>query len=297
MHENTQTMIQSMTGFGKAGCDLFGKKLFIEIKSVNSKQFDLSIRMPQALRAHEMDVRNLLAKTIERGKVDCLIYFDQANKESTVELNVDGFERYINQLKEASEKLGIQMPSDMWSILLRMPDAFHVENNEVDEVSWEAIQKSLDEAMTNFSNFRIQEGTMLESIFLEKIASIDSLLKQIEPYENERVERIKARLKENLDKIEGHEFDHNRLEQELIYYIEKLDINEEKSRLSNHLSYFKETLRESHGQGKKLGFIAQEIGREINTMGSKSNHSGMQKLVVCMKDELEQIKEQVLNVL
>lgn len=297
MHENIQTMVQSMTGFGKAGCDLFGKKLLIELKSVNSKQFDLSIRMPQALRTHEMDVRNILAKAIERGKVECLIYFDQTNKEATVELNIEGFDRYIKQINTASQILGIQMPTDIWSLLLRMPDAFHVENNEVDDVSWDIVQKSLNEAITQFSNFRIQEGAMLESIFMEKIDSIDSLLKQIEPYENERIERIKARLQENLEKIEGHEFDHNRLEQELIYYIEKLDINEEKARLQNHLNYFKETLRESHGQGKKLGFIAQEIGREINTMGSKSNHSGMQKLVVCMKDELEQIKEQVLNIL
>lgn len=297
MHKNTETMIQSMTGYGKAGCEIFGKKLSVEIKSVNSKQLDLSMRMPQAYRDHEMEIRNELARRLERGKVEFTMYYENAVRENSPQLNVTAFEAFLEQLRAASTRLNIDLPSDPWPLLMRLPDAMQAEVQAIDESTWLEVRQAVDTAIDNFVDFRLQEGRMLENVFSERISSIETLLVNIEAYEPERVERIKTRIQENLEKIENFDYDKNRFEQEMIFYIEKLDINEEKARLSNHLSYFKATMAEDHGQGKKLGFIAQEIGREVNTMGSKSNHSGMQQLVVCMKDELEQIKEQVLNVL
>jgi uncharacterized protein (TIGR00255 family) len=290
-------MIQSMTGYGKAGCEIFGKKLTVEIKSVNSKQLDLSIRMPQAFREHEMEVRNELARRLERGKVEFSMFYENAARENSPQLNVSAFDAFLEQLRSASEKLNIEMPLDPWPILLRLPEAMQAEVQEIDENTWVVVRQAVDTAIDNFVDFRLQEGRMLENVFIDRIDSIETLLVNIESYEPERVDKIKARIQENLEKIENFDYDKNRFEQEMIFYIEKLDINEEKTRLANHLSYFKATMSEDHGQGKKLGFIGQEIGREVNTLGSKSNHSGMQQLVVCMKDELEQIKEQVLNVL
>jgi uncharacterized protein (TIGR00255 family) len=297
LHKNAETMIQSMTGYGKAGCEIFGKKLSVEIKSVNSKQLDLSMRMPQAFREHEMEIRNELAKRLERGKVEFYLSFDNSAKDSGPQLNVPTFGVFLEQLRLASKELDIAMPTDPWPMMLRLPDAFQTEAQEVDDENWLVVRSAIDRAIDAFVDFRLQEGRMLEQVFSERIDRIKTLLTDIEIYEPERVERIKTRIQENLEKIEGFEFDRNRFEQEMIFYIEKLDINEEKDRLANHLHYFHETMSEDHGQGKKLGFIAQEIGREVNTMGSKSNHSKMQQIVVCMKDELEQIKEQILNVL
>jgi uncharacterized protein (TIGR00255 family) len=297
LHKNAETMIQSMTGYGKAGCEISGKKISVEIKSVNSKQLDMSIRMPQAFRDHEMEIRNELSRRLERGKVEFTMSYESTAIEDAPQLNISVFESFLDQMKTISEQLGIPAPSDPWPLLLRLPDALKAETQEPDESSWTTVRQAVDTAIDQFVDFRLQEGRMLEKVFTEKIDKIEELLLDVEVYEPERVERIKSRIQENLGKIENFDYDKNRFEQEMIFYIEKLDINEEKSRLANHLRYFRETMADDHGQGKKLGFISQEIGREVNTMGSKSNHSGMQQIVVCMKDELEQIKEQVLNVL
>lgn len=290
-------MIQSMTGFGKASCEIAGKKITVEIKSLNSKQLDLSTRIPNAYKDREMEIRNEILSRLERGKVDFSLYFENTNKDNAPQLNFGIVESFFSQLHETAGKLGIAPPADPWPLFLRLPEALKTEVQEVDEETWDIVRPAVDQAIDQLVQFRIQEGKMLESVFTEKLDRIESLLKDIEVYEPERVEKIKARIADGLEKIKGVEYDKNRFEQEMIFYIEKLDINEEKSRLANHCKYFRETMAEAHGQGKKLGFICQEIGREVNTMGSKSNHSEMQKTVVCMKDELEQMKEQVLNVL
>lgn len=290
-------MIQSMTGFGKASAELGVRKVTVEIKSLNSKQLDLSVRMPNLYKEHEMGIRNLLSRRLERGKVDFLMYVENIGTETTTQINHNLVEGYYNQIKNSAEKLGIDPPADWYQVILRMPDVLKYEAQEVDEEEWAAVAKVIDEAILHLQDFRKQEGAMLENLFKEKIGNISSLLTEIEPYENERVDRVKSRITEALQKIEDFDYDKNRFEQEMIFYIEKLDINEEKSRLTNHLSYFLDTIKAGAGQGKKLGFITQEIGREVNTMGSKSNHADMQQIVVRMKDELEQIKEQVLNVL
>lgn len=290
-------MIQSMTGFGKATTELNKRKVTVEIKSLNSKQLDLSVRMPNLYKEHEMEIRNMLSRELERGKVDFLIYVENIGGETTNQINQNLLEGYYNQIMESSKKLGIAPPSDWFQTLLRMPDVLKYEALEADENEWSAVKSAIEEAKKQLLSFRKQEGSMLQNLFEEKIASISSLLNEIEPYEAERVDKVKTRITEALQKIEDFDYDKNRFEQEMIYYIEKLDINEEKTRLANHLSYFLETMKAGSGQGKKLGFISQEMGREINTMGSKSNHAEMQQIVVRMKDELEQIKEQVLNVL
>lgn len=289
--------IQSMTGFGKASAELEKKKVTVEIKSLNSKQLDLSARMPSVYKENEIAVRNLLARKLERGKVDFLLYVENTASETNTQINQNILEAYYNQIKESANRLGIEVPQDWFQVLLRMPDVLKHESQETDAEEWNAISKVIDEAIEQIIEFRIQEGEMLKNLFEEKVANIASLLSEIEGYEAERVDKVKARIIEALEKIEGFDYDKNRFEQEMIYYIEKLDINEEKARLTNHLNYFLETMNSGAGQGKKLGFIAQEIGREINTMGSKSNHADMQQVVVRMKDELEQIKEQILNVL
>lgn len=291
-------MIQSMTGFGKATAELSNRKITIEVKSLNSKQLDLSVRIPSIYRENEMAIRNQLARILERGKVDFSIYVENTGTDTTSKINQGVLEGYYNQIKNSSNNLGIDLPNDWFQVLLRLPDVLKYEAQEADEEEWKIVEKTIEAAVEELEKFRKQEGLMLQSLFEEKIGKIASLLKDIEPYEVERVEKVKQRISEALEKIEGFDYDKNRFEQEMIFYIEKLDINEEKSRLTNHLEYFIKTLHDNaKGNGKKLGFITQEIGREINTMGSKSNHAEMQQIVVRMKDELEQIKEQVLNVL
>lgn len=291
-------MIQSMTGYGKA-TTLFGeKKINVEIKSLNSKAMDLSTRIAPIYREKEMDIRNTIARTLERGKVDFCIWVEKDTSETATPINAALVENYYNQIKTIAEKTGIPMPQDWFASLLRMPDVLtKVDIQELTDEEWNAASKAINEAIDNLMEFRRQEGEALQKKFTEKIDNIERLLKSIEPYENERVSKIREKITDALEKKIAVDYDKNRLEQELIYYIEKLDINEEKQRLANHLNYFRETMNEGHGQGKKLGFIAQEMGREINTTGSKSNHAEMQNIVVQMKDELEQIKEQVLNVM
>jgi len=291
-------MILSMTGYGKASIAYQDKKITVEVKSLNSKAFDLSARIAPLYREREMEIRNILSKSIERGKVDFSIWIEKENGNDATPINAALVNNYYQQIKAISEQTGIEEPKDWFSLLLRMPEVMtRTEVEELTEEEWKAVQKAIDLALEQFTNFRKQEGLALYNKFTEKINNIAQLLKDIEPYEQMRVEKIKQRILDGLKTLPEVDYDKNRLEQELIYYIEKLDINEEKQRLTNHLKYFIDTMNEGHGQGKKLGFIAQEMGREINTTGSKSNQAEMQNIVVRMKDELEQIKEQVLNIL
>ena len=292
-------MIQSMTGYGKATAELSDKKINVEIKSLNSKAMDLSTRIAPLYREKEIEIRNEIAKALERGKVDFSLWIDKKDAcELITPINQDVVVAYYERIRTISETTGIPVPEDWFSTLLRMPDV--MTKNDIQELSeeeWKAVHATVLQAIQNLVDFRIQEGAALEKKFREKISNIAKLLTSVDPYEKERVEKIKERITDALEKTISVDYDKNRLEQELIYYIEKLDINEEKQRLSNHLKYFINTMEDGSGQGKKLGFIAQEMGREINTLGSKSNHAEMQRIVVRMKDELEQIKEQVLNVL
>lgn len=290
-------MILSMTGFGKASTELSNKKITVEIKSLNSKQLDLSTRITNNYREKEMDIRNLLSRTLERGKVDIAVYSENIGKESTSQINQSVLESYYSQIKESASLLQIEEPKDWFQVLLRMPEVLKYEQQEIGEEEWEAVIKTVEKALEQLVSFRHQEGAMLEKLFRTKIGNIAQLLKDVEPFEAERIEKVRTRISEALQKVNDVDYDKNRLEQEMIYYIEKLDVNEEKNRLANHLKYFIETIDNGKGQGKKLGFILQEIGREINTLGSKSNHAEMQKIVVQMKDELEQMKEQILNVM
>ncbi|MDR2628211.1 MAG: YicC family protein [Dysgonamonadaceae bacterium] len=290
-------MIQSMTGFGKSTGEFNEKKITVEIKSLNSKQLDLATRIPGQYREKEMEIRSELSQKLERGKVDFSIYVESVGGKTSTQINQPVFESYYRQIGEVASNLGIDLPADWFSVLLRLPDAIKTELAELDENEWAAVQGIFRNAVDQLIAFRKQEGVMLQGVFEQKIANIAVLLSEISVYEKERLEKIKEKILEAMQKNEITSFDNNRFEQELIFYIEKLDINEEKSRLKNHLDYFTDTLKNGKGQGKKLGFIAQEIGREINTLGSKSNHAEMQQIVVRMKDELEQIKEQVLNVL
>ena len=286
-----------MTGFGKVTAELPSKKVTVEIKALNSKQLDLSTRIPSIYREKEMELRGLLLQTLERGKVEFNIYIEYFGKETPTQINKAAVESYYNQIKEISGQLGIALPADWFQTLLRLPEAIKAEAAEADESEWEVVLATVNEAIRHLRDFRVQEGAMLQRLFEQKVANIAALLTKVEDYEHERIDKIKGRILDNLQKVADKDYDKNRFEQEMIYYIEKLDINEEKNRLDNHLKYFISTMESGHGQGKKLGFIAQEMGREINTLGSKSNHAEMQKIVVQMKDELEQIKEQVLNVL
>ena len=292
-------MIQSMTGYGKATAELSDKKINVEIKSLNSKAMDLSTRIAPLYREKEIEIRNEIAKALERGKVDFSLWIDKKDAcELVTPINQDVVVAYYERIRTISETTGIPVPEDWFSTLLRMPDVMtKTEIQELTEEEWSMVHATILEAISHLVDFRKQEGAALEKKFREKIANINSLLEQITPYEKERVEKVKERITDALEKTLSVDYDKNRLEQELIYYIEKLDVNEEKQRLSNHLKYFISTMESGSGQGKKLGFIAQEMGREINTLGSKSNHAEMQKIVVQMKDELEQIKEQVLNVM
>lgn len=292
-------MIQSMTGYGKAIAELSDKKINVEIKSLNSKAMDLSVRIAPAYREKEMEIRNELSKILERGKVDFSLWVEKKEgADGATPINQALVQGYYKQIKAMAETLEIAVPTDWFQTLLRMPDVMSkAEVQDLEEEEWIAVHAIAQEAINHLVDFRRQEGAALEQKFREKIGNIAGLLESITPYEKERIEKVKERITDALEKTLSVDYDKNRLEQELIYYIEKLDINEERQRLGNHLKYFISTMENGTGQGKKLGFIAQEMGREINTLGSKSNHVEMQKIVVQMKDELEQIKEQVLNVM
>ena len=288
-----------MTGYGKAVVTFGNKKICAEIKSLNSKQLDLSTRIAPLYREKEMEIRSLIAQVLERGKVDFNLWTEEDAATMATPINGEMVNAYYKQLKEMEKAYGIPLsPITLTPALLRMPDIMaRTERAELSDEEWAAAQSAVQQAIDKLVEFRTQEGAALEKKFHEKVDNIEALLHAIEPFEKERVEKIKDRIRETLEKNIGADYDKNRFEQELIYYIEKLDISEEKQRLTNHLNYFRDTMLNGHGQGKKLGFIAQEMGREINTTGSKSNLAEMQNIVVRMKDELEQIKEQVLNVM
>ncbi|MBR2238799.1 MAG: YicC family protein [Prevotella sp.] len=291
-------MIQSMTGYGKAVVVYNGKKINAEIKSLNSKQLDLLTRIAPLYREKEMEIRQMISSRLERGKVDFALWIEKDEGIDPTPVNESLMYNYYRQLKDIAARTGIPEPQDWMFTLTRMPDVLTRTDTEVlTEEEWQKTRQAVVESIDALVDFRKQEGAALERKFAEKIDNIERLMAEIEPYEKQRVEKIRGRIVEGLLQIPGVEYDKNRLEQELIYYIEKLDISEEKQRLANHLRYFRETMSDDHGQGKKLGFIAQEMGREINTTGSKSNLAEMQNIVVQMKDELEQIKEQVLNAL
>ena len=291
-------MIQSMTGYGKAVVAYKGKKINVEIKSLNSKQLDLTTRIAPLYREKEMEIRQMIAERVIRGKVEMSVWIEKDAATEAVPVNTALMESYFQQLKVFAESHGFSTNLDWMQTLTRMPDVLTKTEVEVlEEEEWKAARAGVEEALQHLVDFRTQEGAALEKKFGEKIDNIEQLLASIEPFEKGRVEKIRSRIVDGLKQIPEAEYDKNRLEQELIYYIEKLDISEEKQRLTNHLKYFRETMADQPGQGKKLGFIAQEMGREINTTGSKSNQAEMQNIVVKMKDELEQIKEQVLNVM
>jgi uncharacterized protein (TIGR00255 family) len=287
-----------MTGYGKAVVPYKEKKINVEIKSLNSKALDLSARIAPLYREKEMEIRQMISKDLIRGKVDFSLWVEKDAGADAAPINTAIVNNYYQQIKAISAQTGIPEPQDWFYTLLRMPDVTaHTEVEVLSDEEWSVVRQAIEEALNHLVDFRKQEGAALQQKFQEKIDNIENLLKSIEPYEQERVRKIRTRIVEGLKEIPEVEYDKNRLEQELIYYIEKLDISEEKQRLSNHLNYFRETMDEPGNQGKKLGFIAQEMGREINTTGSKSNLAEMQNIVVMMKDELEQIKEQVLNAL
>lgn len=291
-------MLLSMTGFGKAIVELPTKKITVEIKSLNSKQLDLSLRVPPTLREHEMELRNIIARNLERGKVEASVYVENTACDTSVQFNIPLMKAYKAQYELMAKELGIAEPQDWYSLIVRFPDVLKSDvPTETDSSTVEAVTNAMQQAVDALMEYRRAEGHKLDEFFSTRIEKIRSLLSEVPKYENERVARIRARLEEHLTKLPQIEYDRSRLEQEMIFYIEKLDINEEKQRLTQHLNYFLDTMKAPHGQGKKLGFISQEMGREINTLGSKSNHAEMQCLVVRMKDELEQIKEQVLNVM
>lgn len=286
-------MIRSMTGFGKATLQLPTKKITVEVKSLNSKGLDLSVRMPSVYREMELGLRNEISLALERGKIDFSIYIESTAEQTSTKVNVPIIKAYIAQLREV---YGHADETELMKMAVRMPDTMKMEREEIDENDWFEIQKVIKEAISNILNFRQAEGISLENEFQLRIGNIRSHMNEALALDPERVQAIKDRLQTAISELKVN-VDENRFEQELIYYLEKLDITEEKVRLTNHLDYFLETIKGKEANGRKLGFITQEMGREINTMGSKSNHAQMQKLVVMMKDELEKIKEQVLNVL
>lgn len=291
-----------MTGFGRGSAQTSTKRVKVEIKSLNSKQLDLSLRVPAYFREMEVTMRNPIAAKLERGKVELAATVENLVAEPSTTVNIDLLGAYKRQLEEMGSSLNLPEPTDWYGLLLRMPESMKSEQVSIGEDDEDAFFRACNEAIDSLIEFRRREGRKLYSFFIEKIGKIRQLLDEVSPLEEERVPKIRERLEEQLSRLSSIEYDRGRLEQELIFYIEKLDVTEEKLRLTTHLNYFMETLGSDTGypeagQGKKLGFIAQEIGREINTLGSKSNHAGMQKIVVRMKDELEQMKEQVLNVL
>lgn len=292
-------MIQSMTGYGKAEATYKNKTISVEVKTLNSKTFDLTTHVSMLYREKEMDIRQILSKALTRGKADISIWIETEDTCSKAPLINGGvIVDYYQQIRNIATAMGVPEPKDWFDLLLRLPDAMiKTDVEQLSDEEWEAVRGAIEEAVNNLVDFRTQEGIALEKKFCEKLDNIEALLASLEPYEKQRVEKIRNRIVDSLQQLPEVEYDRGRLEQELIYYIEKLDISEEKQRLSNHIKYFRETMAGAVGQGKKLGFIAQEMGREINTTGSKSNNAEMQNIVVMMKDELEQIKEQVLNVL
>ena len=291
-------MIHSMTGYGQTVVNHNNKKIHIEIKSLNSKNLDVTTRIASIYREHEIEIRQTIATQLQRGKIDLAIWIEYNTEHASLPIDPQIIKTYYTQLKDIITQADMPEPTDWLQTILRMPDAIqHNQVETLEEEEWTTVHNAINQAITQLIDFRKQEGTALQAMFQEKIRNIATLMQQIDKYETQRVDKIKSRIIDNLQQLHEVEYDRNRLEQELIYYIEKLDISEEKQRLANHLTYFTQTMNDQPGQGKKLGFIAQEMGREINTTGSKSNNAEMQNIVVKMKDELEQIKEQVLNVL
>ena len=291
-------MAISMTGYGKSSCRINDRNINIELKSLNSKTFDLFLKIPQILKEKEGDIRSLLSEKLVRGKVEIFVSFDSSDDKSNFSLNKNLFKQYYQILKELAEELDAPTGESLIATVMRMPDVLTSQADELEQEEWEAFKNALLKAIDELVNFRMSEGVHLKTDILKSINQIGSLLEQIRPFETERTDRVKQKLSEAVSKLPGNfQADDNRLEQEMIYYLEKLDINEEKVRLVKHLDYFTEIIENEENCGKKLGFVSQEIGREINTLGSKAQHADMQKIVVQMKDELEQIKEQLLNVL
>ncbi len=290
-------MIRSMTGYGKATCQFGSKTISVELRSLNSKQIDINARMPLKYKDREMEIRNEIVRQIQRGKVDVFMSIEDSQTESAVVINQPVVRNYFEQLRKIANDFSIPVTESLLAAVLRMPDTFKTDSALIPEEEWAVVMQTLRDAIEHFNTFRMQEGQALQADIMKRIESISDNLKQIAPFESKRVDKIKDRLYKALNELENKEgFDKNRLEQELIFYLEKLDITEEKVRLSNHCTYFYDTLKEEN-PGRKLGFISQEIGREINTIGSKANDSDIQKLVVVMKDELEKVKEQLLNIL
>lgn len=291
-------MIKSMTGFGKAHCQIEGKKVNIEVKTLNSKSFDVSLKIPQSFRDKEQLIRNFVSQELNRGKVEVYITVENTENNTEVSINKPLFARYFNELKNLANELNTPLPEDIFSTITRLPEVLKQDQKEADDESWAIIEMALKEAIEQADLFRQSEGKHLAEDLMTRIAEIKNLLSQIDPLESQRVEQLKTRLIKGLNDLkEAGQPDPNRFEQELIFYLEKLDITEEKVRLSKHLQYFEETMQNEAASGKKLGFISQEIGREINTIGSKANDAEIQRIVVQMKDELEKIKEQLLNIL
>ncbi|MBD5217225.1 MAG: YicC family protein [Bacteroidales bacterium] len=292
-------MLKSMTGFGRGVASSPNKKITVEIKSLNSKQLDLTMRVPHYFREAEVEMRNKLSEALRRGKVEMMVSVESNVPETSAIVNIDVLSSYKKQIEDLGNALQLPEPADWYATLLKLPDALRTAQAEVSAEDINALHLATDEALKGLDEFRSREGERLSLFFRSKIENIGELLKRTEVFEAERIPKIRKRLEEQLEKLSGIEYEPGRLEQEMIFYIEKLDINEEKQRLRSHLNYFVETMEsnDAQGLGKKLGFISQEMGREINTLGSKSNNADMQRMVVLMKDELEQIKEQVLNVL
>lgn len=292
-------MIKSMTGFGKATADCGTKKIIVEVKSLNSKQLDINLRTPTLYKEKDIEIRNMIKNALERGKVDMFIYFDNAEEDKDVAVNQSVVKQYYNQMLDVASSLGVEVDKgELLQTVMRFPDTMQVKMDELDEEAWNGLRSAIEQALADVDQFRVQEGKVLIADILKRIDLIKSLSGEVPQYEKQRVVTIKQRLQDKMKEWgEIKNLDENRLEQEIIYYLEKLDITEEKVRLANHCKYFIETVEQEEAPGRKLGFIAQEIGREINTMGSKANDHDIQKLVVRMKDELEKIKEQSLNVL
>ncbi len=291
-------MIKSMTGYGKAECELPSKKITIEIKSLNSKQLDINTRLPNLYKSKDIEIRKMIAEKMIRGKIDLILYYDQLGDETNANINTPIVKNYFEQLKSVYTDLNLEMSERAIQAILRLPDAVKINHEELDEEEWQIISECIMDAIEKLDQFRIQEGAAMQTDICSQINAIRELKDQVTPFEPERIDQVKTKLTDALSTLQNNvQSDPNRFEQELIYYLEKLDINEEKVRLENHCIYFLETIEKEKAPGKKLGFISQEIGREINTMGSKANHAEIQKLVIKMKDALERIKEQSLNIL
>lgn len=291
-------MLQSMTGYGKSETVFASKKIIAEVKSLNGKQADISTRLASQYKEKDLELRTLVAQKLARGKADLSVSIENRPEEGAAVINTSLFAAYKRQITEIAEATGTELPQDMFATILRMPDVMKTEQNGLSEDEWTAVKACVEDALDKLVEFRMHEGAGLEKFFTERLDIIENLLHdEVPKYEKSRIDKIKARMRENLAEIQSKAYDENRFEQELIYYIEKLDISEEKQRLQKHLDYFRSAMKENESQGKKLGFVAQEMGREINTLGSKANHAELQIVVVKMKDELEKIKEQVLNVL